>query len=194
MLQQVQSVIVAHNIYRMRRPGANGAALSREDGMTNNIRWLLGRDSRRIVLWAHNFHIARTPLSISGYRQSDPIEFEPFGSHISKELGDDLYSIGFSFYQANYKDLKPSEGDMLGAVFKMVDRQMFFLDLQSSPKDGPVFNWLNHKHKMRGGGYDISSALSFFFPVKTYDAIIFINSITQTELSPVSLTRFSNWN
>ena len=193
MLQQVKSVIVAHDIYKMRRPGANGVALSREDGMTNNIRWLLGRDTRRIVLWAHNWHIARAPVYISGYRQRDPEEFAPFGSHISKELGDDLYSIGFSFYQANYKDLKSSEGEMLGAVFKMIGRQMFFLDLKASPKRGPVFEWLNQKHKMRGGAFG-DGAVSSFYPVKTYDAIIFTNSITETELSPVSLKRMSNWN
>ena len=88
----------------------------------------------------------------------------------------------------------PSKGDMLGSVLKMADRQMFISGLQSTPKDGPVFNWLNQKHKMKGGGYDNGSALSFFFPAKTYDTIISINSITQTELSPVSPERFSNWN
>lgn len=88
----------------------------------------------------------------------------------------------------------PSEGDMLGTVLKMADRRMFISGLRSSPKDGPVFNWLYQKHKMRTGGYDNSSTLSFFFPAKTYDTIIFINSITQTELSPVSPERFSEWN
>ena len=192
MLQQVKSVRAAHDMYRMRRPGANGPGLSREDGMTNNIRWLRERDNRRIVLWAHNMHIARSSIYISGYRQNEPEEVELFGSHISKELGDDLYSIGFSFYQANYNDLKPSEGDMLGAVFTMVGPQMFFLDLNASPKRGPVFEWLNQKHKMRGGAFG-AGAVTSFYPVKTYDAIIFTNSITETELSPVSLRRMSNW-
>ncbi len=193
MLQQVKSGLAAHDMYKMRRPGANGPALSREDGMTNNIRWLRDRDNRRIVLWAHNMHIARSPLYISGYRQREPEEVELFGSHISKELGDDLYSIGFSFYQANYNDLKPSEGDMLGAVFTLVGPQMFFLDLNASPKRGPVFEWLNRKHKMRGGAFG-AGAVTSFYPVKTYDAIIFTNSITETELSPVSRKRRSNWN
>jgi erythromycin esterase-like protein len=90
MLQQVKSVMAAHDMYRMRRPGAEGEALSREDGMTNNIRWLLGRDTRRIVLWAHNMHIARSPIYISGYRQNEPEEVELFGFQIGKELGEKL--------------------------------------------------------------------------------------------------------
>ncbi len=192
MLQQVKSVIVAHDIYRMRRPGAEGTALSREDGMTNNIRWLLGRDNRRIVLWAHNMHIAKSSILISGYRQNEPEEVELFGSHIGKELGDDLFSIGFSYYQANYKNLKPSEEDMLGAVFNRIGSEMFFLNLRAIPKRGPVFNWFNQEHRMNVGAFGDGAVISFN-PVKAYDAIIFTKSITETELSPVSFKRRSYW-
>jgi erythromycin esterase len=193
MLQQMKSVLVAHDIYRMRRPSAERTALSREDGMTNNIRWLLGRDNRRIVLWAHNMHIARSAIYLSGYRQNEPEEVELFGTHIGNELGDDLYSIGFSFYQADYKDLKSSEDDMLGAVFSMVGPEMFFLDVRAIPKRSPVFNWFNQKHRMRVGAFGDGAVISFN-PVKAYDAIIFTHTITETELSPVSRKRRSNWN
>ncbi|MBN2416823.1 erythromycin esterase family protein [bacterium] len=134
MLQQLKTALAAHDVFRMGRPGAEGTALTREDGMTNNIRWLLQRDNRRIVLWAHNMHIARSSIYLSGYGQREPEEVELFGTRIGRELGDDLYSIGLLFYQALYKDLGAAEDGMLGAVLSKVGPPVFFLDLKQLAK------------------------------------------------------------
>jgi len=190
LLQQLKTVHTAHDIFRLRRPGAAGEAMQREDGMTNNIRWLLERDDRRIVLWAHNMHIARSSIYLSGYGQRAPEEVELFGTHIGEELGDDLYSIGFLFYQALYKDLGTAEDGMLGAVLSNVGPLNFFLDLKQLAKKEPAYHWLNGKHRMRGGATG-DGAVAAFNPVTAYDAIIFTHTITETELSPVSRKRLA---
>ncbi|MFC2146363.1 erythromycin esterase family protein [Acidobacteriota bacterium] len=198
MLRQIHSIMVSHDQYNIRRTGTReevfkDGAFQRDKGMADNVLWLLkqGGETRRIILWAHNFHIARNPLDMIGNtRMPSTKGFVPLGYHLREAIGDKLYSIGFSFYKSNYKGLQSAEEDMIDAAFKMVDRQMFFIDLKSSPKKGPVFEWLNQKHKMTGGGIG-ERIVAMLYPIKTYDAIIFINTITQTVMSPFSLERIS---
>ncbi|WP_211695440.1 erythromycin esterase family protein [Mycobacterium spongiae] len=63
----------------------------RDGAMAQSVRWILDRHNR-IVVAAHNGHVQRWPVSVSGVAA-----WTPMGMHLADQLGDDYRVIGTTF-------------------------------------------------------------------------------------------------
>ncbi|HUQ04840.1 MAG TPA: erythromycin esterase family protein [Kofleriaceae bacterium] len=82
--------------WRLRMHAARGrtAQKQRDLGMAAITEALLARrDQGRIVIWAHNNHIATDPLS----------EVQPLGSHLRKRLGDGYLAVGLLMARGTFR-------------------------------------------------------------------------------------------
>ena len=69
---------------------------ARDEFMAENAIWLheQGESDSRIVLWAHNGHVADNPTYAGG---------SSMGWHLRRHYGDDLVIAGFDFYQGGFR-------------------------------------------------------------------------------------------
>ncbi|MCK6448687.1 MAG: erythromycin esterase family protein [Planctomycetes bacterium] len=120
----------------------------------------------RAVVWAHNGHVTRAPLS---YLASDELAM---GGHLGAALGEGYYALGFLFgegeFQANDRDeagawgfrryrIGPPPSGALEAPFVEADRGDCVVDLRGAPKSGAVAQWLETGHGQRWfGGYNVA--------------------------------------
>ncbi len=151
----------------------------------------------KMVLWAHNMHICRSPLR---YLESDELAA---GGHIARSLGDRYYAIGFAFGEGEFvaNDLDngtwifrtygidpPSEG-MLEYPFHAVLKEASIVDLRSQTGEEKVEHWKREGHPQRWlGGYrvpanirEMSRDATKFLPTYTreaFDALVFLPRTT----------------
>ncbi|UCF06521.1 MAG: erythromycin esterase family protein [bacterium] len=186
--QQLVTVRQAHELFTKGvRATFQEAGDVREKAMVDNIKWILNHNTdRRLIVWAHNFHVARDSLDLNIPNRPPTKGMVPMAHYLSNEIGEDVVTIGFSFYESDYREpLPPTQTDMIDAYFSRVGHSIFMIDLRSAPKDGPVYEWLNRKQKMRGEG-----GVAEFVPANAYDAFIFIRKITHTIPTQSAILRF----
>jgi erythromycin esterase len=158
---------------RMLAAGSMGG-LVRDESMARNVGWILERHpDARIVLWAHNGHVARAPGSM--------------GSHLSRAFGDDYVVIGFATASGTYtavdrgrgvvrdNELQPPPEGSVEAVLHATETPRLVLDLDAAEAADPASGFLARPTPFRSIG-----ALSMeqqFFPANValaYDALVWI--------------------
>ena len=147
--------------------------------------WILEQNPEaKIVLWAHNGHINE-----SGRR------YLSMGKILADELGDDYFSVGFTFYKGDYTAIRQGEGlqtntadaaliGSIGSVFHTLDLPFFVLDLRGVEQDERA-SWLTELQDVRMMGsvaIDGQYAFSRTILSEDYDAIIFVDQMTPTNL------------
>ncbi len=164
---------------------------ARERAMADNIKWLLNQKEKneRLIIWAHNFHVAKNFIDIYPPNQPPSKGMKPMIQILNEDINKKPFSVGFCFNRSDYPDrqIPPAEDDMLDAALARVNVPVFLLDLRSAAKNEPVYNWLFQKQSMRGQG-----GTAELFPGKTYDALIFVEKITKAVSSQRARTRFNN--
>ncbi len=168
---------------------AGGSA--REAAMVENLKWLLGvaAPDERFIVWAHNFHIARTPqyLEIPG---RPPTTMTPLGYLLSEEFGDSTVTIGFSFEKAvEPSTLRPAPEDWVDGVMARVGPDVFLLDLRAAPKEGLAHEWLYADQSMRGEG-----GKAVLVPAKAFDVIAFVREVGTITRTKNAIARFEALN
>jgi len=197
MLRQVQTVRQAHDAYSL----VTGSSIeekykeigeSRDRAMADNALWLMKYkgEKSRICLWAHNFHVARFPIDLNTPPQPPTEGLEPLAWHLGSALGSKLYTIGFSFYEAHYRNqqVPTAEPDMIDAALNKVGPPVFFLDLRTAPERGPVYDWLHSKQRIQGE----QGGTATVYPGKTFDGFLFVRSVTRTVMNPHAIRRLMN--
>jgi erythromycin esterase len=120
-------------------------ANQRDAFMAENVSWLYehGGTNVKVVLWAHNGHIANDP--------SNPDGWKTMGTYLREQYKDHYLPVGFSFYQGTFNafgstniqpftvaaPLKKSYNYTLGSV----GLPRYILDLRRVPS-GPVSQWV----------------------------------------------------
>lgn len=168
----------------------------RDEAMAENIAWLHEHteNGRKLVLWAHNIHIAT----------DDPIAM---GTHLRKRYGSGYLAIGMSFYEGSFNayglasdarvtSVQPftvqlsspgSYNDVLGHV----DLSLYALDLRHIP-DGPAYEWLKGPHDFAtiGPVYSTNTAsISIMNPwalLQSFDILIHIQRVGASQLLPLA--------
>ncbi|MBM7616397.1 erythromycin esterase family protein [Alkaliphilus hydrothermalis] len=159
----------------------------RDDYMAENVQWIVDYEKQfgneRIMLWAHNGHIGR---------ELGPLI--PMGKNLHEVYTDELYAIGFDFYQGSLRarprsvfggvlrniaefDVKTHKGSFAYSFHK-TGMPIGLLDFKSSAKDEALANWLSEPHYIRYIGATYSPYLHQFMPsapIDVFDAIIFID-------------------
>jgi erythromycin esterase-like protein len=165
--------------------------VSRDRSMADNIKWILDHNpNEKIVLWAHNGHVATG--GYSGY--------EPMGVSLRKMFGAQMVVFGFAFNQGSFQAVEIGKGlhdfnvpvappDSLDATFAATGIPLFALDLRDAPKTGPVAAWLSAPHKSRsiGAVYSESAGAQYFMDLiapQSYDAMLFVEKTTAARKNP----------
>lgn len=174
-------------------PGRRDKAMA---DMTLGVLKEAGEDAK-IVLWAHNGHVGKSPLRYLG---SDELAA---GGHLAAALGEQYLAIGFSFGSGDFvandqKDGKwwfrtygvdPAPEGSLESWFMPSVREASIIDLRRDTGIADVERWKRGGHGQRWfGGYkvpedvrevtrDVSQLLPTY-PREAFDAMVFVPRTT----------------
>jgi len=156
----------------------------RDEAMAGNAAWIAGSafPREKVVLWAHNAHV-RT----GGEPKS-------MGTFLRERFGRQLYVVGYAFRRGGLRakgpeggtaadvkvfDAPPSPEGSGDAVLSGAGLSLFFLDLASVPREGPLGRWLAEPHLFHSVGSswftdDPDANLEPGVLVQRYDGLIFV--------------------
>lgn len=158
---------------------------ARDRSMADNVVWILNHEPRgaRIVLWAHNGHIANR---LAAYRN--------MGSVLRGRFKAGYVNLGFVFARGSFQAMTgeskghpevvtvgPPPAGGAGAAFARAGLPLFVLDLRNLPRSGPVRDWFAAAHPVReiGALYDGEKEMSSRQVLPDlYDAVIFVERTT----------------
>lgn len=172
----IQNARVVRQCLEMR-----AGTVSRDESMARNVEWILEQSPKaKIVLWAHNGHVAT-----AGFRG-----YAPMGATLRKTYGRDMVVFGFAFHQGSFQAVKPGSGlqdhtvatapaGTWDALMASAGKPVFALDLRNAPAE------LRQPMKSRNVGalyaneannpyYSFSEAVV----PEIYDAMLFVESTT----------------
>jgi erythromycin esterase-like protein len=163
--------------------------LSRDHSMADNVKWILDNNpDAKIVLWAHNGHVAT----------GSPEGYEPMGATLRKIYGERMVVFGFAFNEGSFQAMEmpfpskrglrnftvdPAPEGSLDAMLAAAGLNIAAIDLRKLPKQGPVTNWFGEPRATRsiGSGYGEQYAADFLEKQATpryYDALLFVEKTT----------------
>ena len=159
--------------------------VSRDRSMADNIKWILDHNpGARIVLWAHNGHVAT----------SDIVGYKPMGASLREMFAEKMVVFGFAFNQGSFQAIERDKGlhdftvspapvGSLDATLSSTGISLFAIDLRQVPKNSSVETWLSQPHKSRNIGSMYSNDMDNQFLVdvpasKSFDALLFVERTT----------------
>jgi erythromycin esterase-like protein len=168
---------------------------TRDESMAENVKWIADHNpNAKLVLWAHNGHVAYT----------DYPGTHSMGSYLHKMFGGKLVTFGLAFNEGSFQAVEtnkklraftvgPAPADSLDRTLAATGIPLFALDLRNLPKnkdkDGPVAQWFSGNHASRsiGSGYSDALAPSLWSTApanESYDAILFVEKTTAAHPNP----------
>jgi erythromycin esterase-like protein len=176
----VQNARVVRQTMQMR---AN--QVSRDRSMAENVKWILDQNpGTKIVLWAHNGHVA-----ISGF------SYETMGTALRRMYGRDMVVFGFSFNQGSFQAIPQGGGTLrnftvpaappgsLDATLAATGLPLLALDLRAAP------DWFRQPRQSRqiGAVYPEGEPYAYLgsiVPAEAYDAMLFVEATTVARKNP----------
>jgi len=162
-----------------------GDEVSRDESMADNVRWIADHNPKaKIVLWAHNGHVAAGgPAGTS------------MGSFLRRAFGKEMVVFGFAFNQGSFQAMPqgggrlktftvpPAPAGSLDATLAGSGIPLFALDLRQAP------DWFKEPHGTRqiGAIYPEGEPLAFvadWAAKDVYDAMLFVESTTAARKNP----------
>jgi len=155
---------------------------SRDECMARNVEWIQSHSppGTKMILWAHNAHVARQEGSMGGY--------------LAQQRGPDMLAVGFTFHDGQYNAIKdgelganiavPSVPGSVEAVFHATGVPAFLLDLRKASNRDPESAWLDGEMQVRSIG---TMATAGFHPAnvrRQYDVMVFVDHGTPSTLLP----------
>ena len=158
---------------------------SRDQSMAENVKWILDQNpNAKIVLWAHNGHVATQTVS-----------YKPMGAFLREMYGAQMVVLGFAFNRGSFQavgqengrntslqphTVGPADSGSFDAILASAQRPIFALDLRHPPA-GPIASWLDDTHPTRWIGAVFNASVPQMFmasiaPRKTFDAVLFVDS------------------
>jgi erythromycin esterase len=141
--------------------------------MAANVEWILDQNpGAKIVMWAHNGHVARQAFAM--------------GAYLNKKFGKDHLPIGFATAKGEYQAIGPKGGlskhplkappaDSFEAAFQRAGIPRFLLDLRSVEADA----WLAGSRPFRMiGAVAMDQQFQSVKLPKQFDAVIYIEETT----------------
>jgi erythromycin esterase-like protein len=159
---------------------------SRDQSMAENVRWILDENPKaKIVLWAHNGHVA----TASSYK--------PMGAFLREMYGSQMVVLGFAFNRGSFQAVGQSAGrstslqrhtvsaanaGTFDATLATAGLPIFALDLRH-PAAGAATSWVETAQQTRWVGAVFNASIPAMYmgtitPRKTFDAIFFVDSTT----------------
>lgn len=151
---------------------------SRDESMADNVDWILEKSppDSRIVLWAHNGHVAR---SLGAYM--------PMGSFLTDRHGDDIVVFGFAFHEGEYTarganglgtyTTSASEAGSIEWALHSTGLPRLILDMRGVSKSSSESGWLFEKVDFRSiGAMAIDHAFRPVVIADKFDLLIYFDS------------------
>ncbi len=164
----------------------------RDQAMAENLLWIMEHEipGERIVFWAHNAHVSRSPIVMSGISDT-PLEDTAY--HLSPVLGDRLFTVGAVFGHGEcpegappgLEDLDTPDPGRFDGALASTGIPILLLDLRSVPEGSPVAAWLGDEQAMRAQMGDM-----LLRPAAAYDAVYFVDVATRTLPTASALESF----
>lgn len=164
------------------RMGRDAALPVRDESMAANVDWILAHEKpgTRIVLWAHNAHVARRGSAM--------------GSFLDERHGRDMVVLGFAAHHGRYtawrEQALSSENALAApdsAAFEALAHASglprFVLDLRTASRDAAAAAYLASRPRMRSIG--AMAMTQQFWPADLsgeYDAIVYVDETHATRL------------
>jgi erythromycin esterase len=159
--------------------------VSRDRSMADNVKWILDHNpGAKVVLWAHNGHVAA----------SDIVGYKPMGASLREMFPGQMVVFGFAFNQGSFQAVErgkglrdftiaPAPGGSLDAILAATGIPLFAIDLRKVPKNTAVETWLSQPHKSRNIGSMYSNDMDNQFLVdvpasRSFDALLFVERTT----------------
>jgi erythromycin esterase len=151
--------------------------------MAENVTWILDHSpkSSKVVLWAHNGHVARSPEVT-------------MGSHLSKRYGAEMVVVGFAAHEGRYtavrmgrglsdaNELKPPRPGSLEARLHQTGLPRLILDLRRASRDTEESSWLRRPHDFRTiGALAMDHQFSPIVVPDAFDVLIYFDRTRATE-------------
>lgn len=171
----IQNARVVSQCYRMFSKGFARGFNVRDQSMADNVEWILENNpGAKIVLWAHNGHVARHENWMGKFLEE-------------KFPGDEMFVVGFATSRGEYtamssagkglkQDLKlmlPPE-DSVEAILSQAGPKNFIIGLRDASVTDPGSAWAREPRPLRSiGALEQSSQ---FYPVAAadlYDALVY---------------------
>ncbi|MFC2165657.1 erythromycin esterase family protein [Acidobacteriota bacterium] len=166
---------------------------ARERAMADNLRWIMDREKEqdgRTIIWGHNGHVQKYP--IMGFFPNPPTTM---GMYMKSFLGDDIFTIGSTFYKGTLKEVGPikeevikeAKADSTESILMKVGQPMFILDLNNAPKTGPVHDWLSQEQEMRVNTLFVKTKLT-----EAFNALIYLEEVSRAHHTQGALQRLNS--
>jgi hypothetical protein len=165
--------------------------LTRDRAMAENVEWILDQNPEaKIVLWAHNGHVAAG--SYRGY--------VPMGSYLWEKYGTGMIIFGFAFNQGSFQAIDtagtglreftagPAPSGTLDAIYAGAGIPAFVIDMRKAPLTG-TGSMMRESLSTRtiGSVYDAGNPAAYFSNLvapDAFDAMIFIDRTTRARPLP----------
>ncbi len=161
--------------------------LIRDNAMANISLWVKERNEK-IIIWAHNVHIAKSEFTMEMFPD---IPIKGMGYILNQKLKDNMISIGASFNQGEFQDeniiFEPAEPSTIDGTLAKLKTDYFILDLKGKSDNESVEKFLNTDKVIRAQGFEMTC-----IPQKTFDAIFFTNTISKVNYNPTTLGKLRN--
>jgi erythromycin esterase-like protein len=157
----------------------------RDRSMADNVKWILDHNPKaKIVLWAHNGHVATAGFS-----------YETMGSALRGWYGKEMFIFGFAFNQGSFQamaqgggglkifSVPPAKAETLDGTLASAGIPLFALDLRSAPV------WFDQPRGSRqiGAVYPEGDPYAFvgnIVPKQAFDALLFVDTTTAARKNP----------
>lgn len=171
----------------------NANEVQRDVSMAQNIKWILDHNpNAKIVLWAHNGHVAKN--FVWGYKT--------MGSALREMFGEQMVVFGFAFNQGSFQAIERGKGlrdftissapaGSLDATLAATGIPLLAVDLRRIPKGSPAEMWLSQPHKSRniGAMYATDMDNQFLIDLKapeSFDVLLFVEKTTAARKNPAN--------
>jgi len=171
----------------------NANEVPRDISMAQNIKWILDHNpNAKIVLWAHNGHVAKNIAW--GYKT--------MGSALREMFGEQMVVFGFAFNQGSFQAIErgkglhdftisPAPAGSLDATLAATGIPLLALDLRKIPKGSPADTWFSQPHKSRniGAMYATDMDNQFLIDMKapdSFDVLLFVEKTTAARKNPAN--------
>lgn len=156
---------------------ADRTYMRRDRFMAENVEWIAGQNpGAKIILWAHNGHVARFHSKMGWY--------------LDETYGEGYLPVGFTAAQGRYQamgdgglgnhDLAPPPAQSVERILAATGEPRLILDLRSAD-DGSGGGWLAEPVKMRSiGAMAMEPEQQFFFFVipDAFDVLVYFEQTT----------------
>ncbi|MDP8221074.1 MAG: erythromycin esterase family protein [Candidatus Stygibacter frigidus] len=160
--------------------------LHRDNAMAANVEWIISNSEKRskTIIWAHNIHIASDSVTMTGEEGI----IHGMGYLLKKRYKEKLISIGGLYNRGEYvewgRKFPPSDNSTLDGLFAQAGIPAFIFDLQNIDNK-IVSNRFAQISIMHGQEFEMTCV-----PVKSFDALYYIDSISRTTPREKSSLKF----